>query len=55
LVAAMVVLHGSELVALFSAAGVTARLARAHPGDGAGLPTLLLLAALGMVAWQTAV
>jgi sterol desaturase/sphingolipid hydroxylase (fatty acid hydroxylase superfamily) len=52
LVAAMVVLHGIELVALFSAAGVTARLTRAHPGHGAGLPTLLLLAALVMVGWQ---
>ena len=48
----MVVLHGIELVALFSAAGVTARLARAHPGHGAGLPTLLMLAALVMVGWQ---
>ncbi len=48
----MVVLHGIELVALFSAAGVTARLARAHPGHGAGLPTLLILAALVMVGWQ---
>ena len=34
------------------AAGVTARLARAHPGHGAGLPTLLVLAALVMVGWQ---
>jgi sterol desaturase/sphingolipid hydroxylase (fatty acid hydroxylase superfamily) len=48
----LVVLHGIELLALLKAAGVTARLARAHPGHGAGLPVLLVLAALGMVGWQ---
>ena len=45
-------LHGIELLALLKAAGVIARLARAHPGHGAGLPALLVLAALGMVGWQ---
>jgi sterol desaturase/sphingolipid hydroxylase (fatty acid hydroxylase superfamily) len=50
--AGLVVLHGVELLALLKAAGVTARLARAHPGHGAGLPALLVLAALGMVGWQ---
>jgi sterol desaturase/sphingolipid hydroxylase (fatty acid hydroxylase superfamily) len=47
-----VVLHGIELLVLLQAAGVTARLARAHPGHGAGLPALLVLAALLMVGWQ---
>ena len=51
-VAAMVLLHGIELVVLLGAAGVTARLARAHPGHGAGLPTLLVLAAAVIVGWQ---
>jgi sterol desaturase/sphingolipid hydroxylase (fatty acid hydroxylase superfamily) len=52
LVAGLVVLHGIELLVLLQAAGVTARLARAHPGHGAGLPALLVLAALLMVGWQ---
>jgi sterol desaturase/sphingolipid hydroxylase (fatty acid hydroxylase superfamily) len=52
LAAGLVVLHGIELLALLKAAGVTARLARAHPGHGAGLPALLVLVALGMVGWQ---
>ncbi|HXA89260.1 MAG TPA: sterol desaturase family protein [Mycobacterium sp.] len=52
LVAGLVVLHGIELLMLLKAAGVTARLARAHPGHGAGLPALLVLAALLMVGWQ---
>ena len=52
LVAGLVVLHGIELLVLLKAAGVTARLARAHPGHGAGLPALLVLAALLMVGWQ---
>jgi sterol desaturase/sphingolipid hydroxylase (fatty acid hydroxylase superfamily) len=52
LAAGLVVLHGIELLALLKAAGVTARLARAHPGHGAGLPVLLVLVALGMVGWQ---
>jgi hypothetical protein len=47
-VAAMVLLHGI----LLGAAGFTARLARAHPGHGAGLPTLLVLAAAVIVGWQ---
>jgi hypothetical protein len=51
-VAGLVVLHGIELAALLSAAGVTARLARAHPGHGAGLPTLLVLATMVLVGWQ---
>ena len=52
MVVALVVLHGIELIALLKAAGVTARLARAYPGHGAGLPPLLVLAALVMVGWQ---
>ncbi|MGO9156360.1 hypothetical protein [Mycobacterium sp.] len=52
LAAGLVVLYGIELLALLKAAGVTGRLARAHPGHGAGLPALLVLAALGMVGWQ---
>ena len=52
MVAGLVVLHGIELLVLLKAAGVTARLARAHPGHGAGLPALLVLAALLMVGWQ---
>jgi sterol desaturase/sphingolipid hydroxylase (fatty acid hydroxylase superfamily) len=52
LAAGLVLLHGIELLALLKAAGLTARLARAHPGHGAGLPVLLVLAALGMVGWQ---
>jgi sterol desaturase/sphingolipid hydroxylase (fatty acid hydroxylase superfamily) len=52
LVAGLVVLHGIELLVLLKAAGVTARLARAHPGHGAGFPALLVLAALLMVGWQ---
>ncbi len=52
LVAAMVALHGIELIALLCAAGFATRLARAHPGHGARLPTLLILAALVLVGWQ---
>jgi sterol desaturase/sphingolipid hydroxylase (fatty acid hydroxylase superfamily) len=52
LVAGLVVLHGIELLVLLQAAGVTARLARAHPGHGAGLPALLVLAALLVIGWQ---
>jgi sterol desaturase/sphingolipid hydroxylase (fatty acid hydroxylase superfamily) len=51
-VAGLVVLHGIELLALLSAAGAAARVARAHPGHGAGLPTLLVLAAMVLVVWQ---
>jgi sterol desaturase/sphingolipid hydroxylase (fatty acid hydroxylase superfamily) len=52
LVAGVVVLHGIELLALLSAAGAAARAARAHPGHGAGLPSLLVLAAMVLVLWQ---
>jgi sterol desaturase/sphingolipid hydroxylase (fatty acid hydroxylase superfamily) len=48
----LVVLHGVELLVLLKAVGVTARLARAHPGHGAGLPALLVFVALLMVGWQ---
>jgi hypothetical protein len=49
----MVVLHFIELIVLLKAAAVTGRFARAHPGHGAGLPTLLALAAFVLVGWQT--
>ena len=52
LVAGLVVLHGIELLMLLKAAGITARLARAHPGHGAGLPALSVLAALLVIGWQ---
>src|SRR5262249_56115487 len=52
LVASLVMLHGIELLALLSAAGAAARAARAHPGHGAGLPSLLVLAAMMLVGWQ---
>jgi len=48
----MVALHGVELVLLLKAGAVSARLARAHPAHGAGLPTLLVLVALVIVGWQ---
>jgi len=48
----LVALHGVELPVLLKAVGVTARLARAHPGHAAGLPALLVLVALLMVGWQ---
>jgi sterol desaturase/sphingolipid hydroxylase (fatty acid hydroxylase superfamily) len=51
-VAGLVALHVVELLMLLKAVGVTARLARAHPGHGAGLPVLLVLMALLMVGWQ---
>jgi len=50
--ALLLMLHGIELIGLFIAAGVTARLARSHPGHGAGLPTLVVLAAMALVGWQ---
>jgi sterol desaturase/sphingolipid hydroxylase (fatty acid hydroxylase superfamily) len=50
--ALLLMLHGIELIGLCIAAGVTTRLARAHPGDGAGLPTLMVLAAMALVGWQ---
>ena len=52
LLAGLVVLHAVELLVLLKAVGVTARLARAHPGHGAGLPALLVLVALLTVGWQ---
>jgi sterol desaturase/sphingolipid hydroxylase (fatty acid hydroxylase superfamily) len=52
LVAGLVVLHVVELLLPLKAVGVTARLARAHPGQGAGLPVLVVLVALLMVGWQ---
>ena len=52
LVAGLVALHGVELPVLLKAVGVTARLARAHPGHAAGLPALPVLVALLMVGWQ---
>jgi sterol desaturase/sphingolipid hydroxylase (fatty acid hydroxylase superfamily) len=52
LLAALVILHLIELLVLLKAAGLAARYARAHPGHGAGLPVLLILGALLLVAWQ---
>src|ERR1700761_69314 len=54
LIAGLALLHFIELLMLLKAAGVTARDARAHPGHGAGLPTLLVLATMVMVLWQAA-
>jgi sterol desaturase/sphingolipid hydroxylase (fatty acid hydroxylase superfamily) len=51
-VALLLALHGIELIGLVTAAGVTTRLARAHPGHGAGLPTMMVLAAMALVGWQ---
>ena len=48
----LLVLHGIELIGLVIAAGVTTRLARSHPGHGAGLPTLMVLVAMALVGWQ---
>jgi hypothetical protein len=50
--ALLLLLHGIELIGLVIAAGVTTRLARSHPGNGAGLPTLMVLAAMALVGWQ---
>ncbi|MDT5357310.1 MAG: hypothetical protein QOJ56_5842 [Mycobacterium sp.] len=50
--ALLLLLHGIELIGLVIAAGVTTRLARSHPGHGAGLPTLMVLAAMALVGWQ---
>ncbi|KZS59658.1 hypothetical protein A4G28_03405 [Mycobacterium ostraviense] len=50
--AGLTALHGIELVVLLKAAGITGRMAKAHPGNGAGLSTLSVLAALVMVGWQ---
>jgi hypothetical protein len=48
----LLLLHGIELIGLVIAAGVTTRLARSHPGHGAGLPTRMVLAAMALVGWQ---
>ncbi len=40
------------MLVLLKALGVTGRLARAHPGHGAGLPALLVLIALVLLGWQ---
>jgi sterol desaturase/sphingolipid hydroxylase (fatty acid hydroxylase superfamily) len=50
--ALLLMLHGIELIGLFIVAGVTTRLARSHPGHGAGLPILMVLAAMALVGWQ---
>jgi sterol desaturase/sphingolipid hydroxylase (fatty acid hydroxylase superfamily) len=52
LVVSLVVLNGIEMLVLLKALGVTGRLARAHPGHGAGLPALLVLIALVLLGWQ---
>jgi sterol desaturase/sphingolipid hydroxylase (fatty acid hydroxylase superfamily) len=52
MVAGLLALHFVELVVLLKAAAVTGRFARAHPGHGAGLPSLLALGAFGLVGWQ---
>jgi hypothetical protein len=52
-VVSLMVLHGLELAALIGAARVAARLARAHPGHSAWLPTLLIVAAIGLIGWQS--
>jgi sterol desaturase/sphingolipid hydroxylase (fatty acid hydroxylase superfamily) len=51
-VAAMVLLHATEVAALLTAVAVTGRLARSHPGGGMGLAMLSLLAATVLVGWQ---
>jgi sterol desaturase/sphingolipid hydroxylase (fatty acid hydroxylase superfamily) len=50
--ALLLMLHGIELIGLFIVAGVTTRLGRSHPGHGAGLPPLMVLAAMALVGWQ---
>lgn len=50
--ALLLMLHGIELIGLFIAAGVTTRVAHAHPGHGAGLPTVMVLVAMALVGWQ---
>jgi sterol desaturase/sphingolipid hydroxylase (fatty acid hydroxylase superfamily) len=51
-VVSLVVLHGLEGIMLVGAAGAAARVARAHPGHGAWLPSLLVVAAIAVVVWQ---
>jgi sterol desaturase/sphingolipid hydroxylase (fatty acid hydroxylase superfamily) len=48
----MVLLHAAEMVALVTAATVTAGLARSHPGRGMGLAMALLAVATVLVGWQ---
>jgi sterol desaturase/sphingolipid hydroxylase (fatty acid hydroxylase superfamily) len=52
LVAALMGLHAAEIAGLTGAVAVTTSLARAHPGRGAGLTVLMLLAATVLVGWQ---
>jgi sterol desaturase/sphingolipid hydroxylase (fatty acid hydroxylase superfamily) len=51
-VVGIMALHFVELIVLLKAAAVTVRFARAHPGHGAGLPSLLVIAAVVVVGWQ---
>ncbi len=50
--AALAAAHFLEVLGLLYGATVLLRFARAHPGHGAGLPTLLLLIAAAAVGWQ---
>ena len=52
IVAALVVLHAGEIIAVLAATAATAALGRAHPGHGSGAATLVLLAATLVVGWQ---
>jgi sterol desaturase/sphingolipid hydroxylase (fatty acid hydroxylase superfamily) len=52
MVAALVVLHAGEIIALCSAAVMTAALVRSHSGHGAGAGTLFLLVTTSLVGWQ---
>ncbi|MBV9722517.1 MAG: hypothetical protein JO082_11445, partial [Mycobacterium sp.] len=49
----LLVLHALELITLIGAAGVAARLARAHPSHAAWLPTVLVVGATVVVGWQS--
>jgi sterol desaturase/sphingolipid hydroxylase (fatty acid hydroxylase superfamily) len=50
--AAMVLLHAAELIALLAAVAVTGGLARSHPHRGMGFAMLLLLVATVLIGWQ---
>jgi sterol desaturase/sphingolipid hydroxylase (fatty acid hydroxylase superfamily) len=52
IVAALVVLHAGEIIALCSATVMTAALVRSHSGHGAGAATLFLLVTTSLVGWQ---
>jgi sterol desaturase/sphingolipid hydroxylase (fatty acid hydroxylase superfamily) len=52
LVVSLLVLHGLEVITLLGAARAAARLARAHPGHVAWVPTALVVAAIVVVGWQ---